>query len=131
MKEKLKNINLASIVSILKSSLLGVVASILLVLVFAFVLKFVDLSSNVIGLVDQIIKIISIVVAVIALNKSGVQNLLLKSILTGAVYSIFTFIVFSLLNGGMIFSIGLLPDVLFSAMVAGACSIATSLIAKK
>ena len=62
MKEKLKKINLTEISNILKSALIGVVVSILLVLLFAFVLKFVDLNSRTISLVDQIIKILSIYV---------------------------------------------------------------------
>ena len=65
MKDKLKKINLTTITTILKASLIGVVVSILLVLLFAFVLKFVNLSSGTISFVDQIIKIISIIVSII------------------------------------------------------------------
>ena len=95
MKEKLKKINLASITNILKASLIGVICSILLVLLFAFVLKFVELNSNIISIVDQIIKIISIAIAVIVLNKNC-EGLVIKSLIMGGVYSILTFIVFSI-----------------------------------
>ena len=87
MKEKLK-VNPANIISIIKASLVGVVASILLVLLFAFILKFVDLNSNIITIVDQIIKIVSILVAVFVLSKSGSDKLLLKGLIVGAVYSL-------------------------------------------
>ncbi|MBQ3502622.1 MAG: TIGR04086 family membrane protein [Clostridia bacterium] len=130
MKEKLKNINLATITSILKASLIGVVISILLVLVFAFILKFVDLNSNVIAIVDQIIKILSIAVVVISLNRAE-GNLLIKGIVAGAVYSVITFIVFSILNGGVNFGIGILTDILFSALVGGASAILINIIKKK
>ena len=131
MKEKLKKINLTAIVNILKASLIGVVISIILVLLFAFVLKFVDLNSGAISLVDQIIKVISVFIAVVMLNKANDEGLLLKGILTGAVYSIITFIVFSILNGGFNLGIGVLTDIAFSALVGGASAILLNLIKKK
>ena len=131
MKEKLKNINLTTVANIVKASLIGVVVSILLVLVFAFVLKFVDLSSNTISIVDQIIKIISIFVAITILNKINDESLLVKGFATGAIYSIITFVVFSILNGGINFSIAIFTDILFSSLVGGACAITINLINKK
>lgn len=130
MKEKLKNISLANVASILKASLIGVIVSILLVLLFAFVLKFVNLNSNTIAIVDQIIKIISIFIAIAALNKS-VDNLLVKAIVAGAVYAIITFIVFSVLNGGFNLGVGLISDIAFSALVGGVSAIAINIVKKK
>jgi len=131
MKDKLKKINLTTITSVLKASLIGVVVSILLVLLFAFVLKFVDLNSGTISFVDQIIKIISIIVAVIILNKSSSDGLLIKGLLAGAVYSLITFIVFSILNGGVNLSIAILTDIVFSALVGGVCAILLNIIKKR
>ena len=131
MKEKLKKINIGTVVNVLKASLIGVIVSILLVLLFAFVLKFVELGSSIISIIDQIIKILSIIVAVISLNKSIDANLLLKSLFVGAVYSILTFLVFSILNGGMVFGVGIFSDILFSALVGGASAILINMIKKK
>ncbi len=131
MKEKIKKINVGTIASIIKASLIGVIVSILLVLAFAFVLKFVDLSSGIISLVDQIIKVLSIMLAVISLNKSNGEGLLVKGLFTGCAYSIITFIVFSVLNGGFNFGAGIISDIIFSAMVGGVCAIILNLIKKK
>ena len=131
MKEKLKKFNIASIITILKASLIGVIASILMVLLFAFVLKFVDLGSGAISIIDQIIKIISIVIAVIVLNNVVKERVLFKSFLAGALYSIITFIVFSILDGGISFGVGIVSDIIFSALVAGATSIVISIMSKK
>ncbi len=130
MKEKLK-VNPANIISIIKASLVGVVASILLVLLFAFILKFVDLNSNIITIVDQIIKIVSILVAVFVLSKSGSDKLLLKGLIVGAVYSLLAFIVFTILNGGVNFSVAIFTDVAFSALVGGVSAILLNLVKKK
>lgn len=131
MKEKLKKINLTTIISVLKTSLVGVVVSILLVLLFAFVLKFVDLNSGTISLVDQIIKVLSVFIAVVMLNKANDEGLLLKGILVGAVYSIITFIVFSILNGGFNVGLGVLTDIVFSALVGGVSAILLNIVKKK
>ena len=130
MKEKLK-ISPAGIISILKASLLGVVTSILLVLLFAFILKFVNINSNIITIVDQIIKIISIFVAIFALFKAGGNKLLLRGMVVGAVYSVLSFIVFSMLKGGVNFTVGLFTDILFSALVGGVSAILLNIIKKK
>ena len=131
MKEKLKKFNLTTIVNILKASLIGVVVSILLVLLFAFVLKFVDLSSNTISLIDQIIKVISVFIAVLMLNRVNDENLLLKSILIGGLYSVVTFVVFSILNGGFSLSLGVFTDIAFSTLVGGISAILLNIIKKK
>lgn len=131
MKEKLKKINLSSITAILKSSLIGVIVSILMVLLFAFILKFVDLSSTMISLVDQIIKIISIIVAVIVLNKQSGEGLLIKGCFAGAMYCVITFIVFSILNGGFNLGLGIFSDILFSTLVGGSSAILINIIKRK
>jgi len=131
MKEKLKNINLTSIINILKASLIGVVISILLVLLFAFVLKFVNASSSIISIIDQIIKIFSVFAAIVFVNKISNGNLLVKGLVVGAVYSVITFIVFSILNGGFNFSIAIFTDIIFSALVGGASAILINMVKKK
>ena len=131
MKDRLKKINLTAVTNILKASLIGVVVSILLVLLFAFVLKFVDLGSGTISLVDQIIKVISVVVAVIVLNKVDSESLLLKAVVVGVAYSVITFIVFSILNGGMNLGLGIFTDIAFSALVGGISAILLNIIKKK
>lgn len=131
MKEKLKNINLTSIINVLKASLIGVVISILLVLLFAFVLKFVNASSSIISVIDQIIKIFSVFAAIVFINKISNGNLLVKGLVVGALYSVITFIVFSILNGGVNFSIAIFTDIIFSALVGGTSAILLNIIRKK
>ena len=131
MKEKLKKMNLNMITHIIKASLIGVIVSILMVLLFAFVLKFVELNSGAISLIDQIIKIVSVVVAVFALSKSNGEGLLVKGIAVGAVYSILTFIVFSVLNGGINFSVAIFTDIVFSAMIGGVTAVLLNILRKR
>lgn len=131
MKEKLKRINFTLLGNILKASLIGVVVSIILVLVFAFVLKFVDLRPHAISLVDQVIKALSVVMAVVIVSKISTDNLLIKGIFTGVVYSILSFVVFSIMNGGVHFTVAVLTDLAFCGVVGGICSIILNIFRKK
>lgn len=131
MKEKLKKINFTLIGNILKASLIGVVTSIVLVLIFAFVLKFVDLNSHAISLVDQIIKLLSVVVAVLIVSRATPENLFIKAVLTGVVYSILSFVVFSIMNGRVHFTVAVLTDLAFCGAVGGIFAILLNIFRKK
>lgn len=131
MKEKLKKINFAGLGNILKASLIGVVASIILVLVFAFVLKFVDLNSSAISIVDQIIKAVSVIISVFILSKINGENLLIKGILAGIFYSIISFVVFSIMNGGVHFSVAIFTDLLFCGAIGAGFAIILNIFRKR
>lgn len=130
MSDKVKN-NASFIFCLIKSALLGVVVSVILVLVLAFVLKFVELSDSVITIFDEIIKIISMFIAVINMVKKSPYKILFKSALLGAVYILLTFILFSALRGSYIFSLGLLIDVVLGAVVGIIIAIILNVFSKE
>lgn len=129
MGEKLKN-NTSFLLLVLKSALKGVLLSIVLVLIFAFVLKFVNLSDSVISAIDEIIKISSIFVAVISLIRKSPYKILLKSALVGAVYILLTLVVFSALRGKFSFDFANFMDILLGAVTGIIISIILSVFSK-
>lgn len=131
MKEKIKSFNISTVFNIIKSSLIGVIDSIVLVLIFAFVLNFVDLNSSITALISQIIKVISIFVTVLALNKISGGKLIIKGFFAGAVYYLITFVIFSLLNGGAVFSGEIASDIVFSAVIGAIMGVIVNIISKK
>ena len=130
MSEKIKN-NTSFLLLVLKSALKGVLLSVVLVLIFAFVLKFVNLNDNVISVVDEIIKIVSIFVAVTSLVKKSPYKILIKSALVGAVYILITLVVFSALRGKFSFSFANLIDILLGAVTGIIISIILSVFSKE
>lgn len=122
MQEKVKN-GSSFILNLIKSACVGVIVSVLLVLIFAFVLKFVDLSDRVISVVDEIIKIASIFVSILYLIKHSPYKILFKSALVGAVYVLLTFVVFSALRGEYSFGMSTIVDVLMGAVVGSIIAI--------
>lgn len=118
------------ILSLIKSAVVGVIVSILLVLIFAFVLKFINLSNTTISIIDQVIKIISIFVAVINLVKASPYKILLKGGLVGALYSILTFIVFSAFQNSFNFSTSLIFNILLGAVAGMIVSIILNIFSR-
>ncbi|MBR6778795.1 MAG: YrzE family protein [Clostridia bacterium] len=129
--QKLKSINLSGILSIIKCVLLGIVTTLVGIVLFAVVLKFADLSSGVITWINNIIKALSIFIMMSAIKKVNGENLIIKSIVAGALYAVFTFIVFSIMNGSFNFGLGFLYDLLFAVIVSMIVSIILNLLTKK
>lgn len=115
MQEKLKR-NSTFVLDLLKSAFVGVIASILLVLLFAFVLKFIDLNDGIISFINEVIKVVSIMIAVLSLIKKSPYKILLKSVLVGVVYRVFAFILFSALRGSYSFGASILIDIALAGL---------------
>lgn len=110
------------ILPIVKGSFWGVAFSLLCVLIFAFVLKYTTLSENTIQPINQVIKGLSLLVACFVTSKKINKKGWLVGLLVGLCYTLVTYIVFSILNGGFSFGLPLLFDTLFGAiggMIAG------------
>lgn len=124
MSEKIKN-GPKLFLQLIKSALLGVVVSILLVLALAFVLKFINLSNGMVRVVDEIIKIVSLLIATIHLVKKSPYKIFFKGICLGIMYTALTFCVFSIMKGGISFSLSALIDIILGGVTG--CAIAVIL----
>ena len=129
--KRLKSINWSSLLMILKACLLGVVATLLGVVVLAIVLKFTDLPTKYVSFINDIIKIISLFVAITIISKKSDGKLLLKSVIAGIIYALLTLIVFSALNGGIGFNASIIYDLLFAVVSAIIISIIVNLLSRK
>ena len=125
-KNKLKNT-----FSIIKASLIGVVVNLLAVLIFAIVLKFANLPLNIISYINNGIKILSIFIMVVFLKKFSTGNLFISSLLSGVLYALLSFFIFSILNGGIILDMTTLYDVVFAVIASIATSIIVNVLKRK
>lgn len=122
--EKVKNTEKNNILlNGLKGSMLSVCISLVLILIFAFVIKLTSMSDTLIKPINQIIKIVSILVGTLFIVKKVNQKGLLTGLTVGLLYSILAFVVFSILNGGFSFDISLLIDILFGAITGAICGV--------
>ena len=116
--QKLKSFNWSGILNVIKCCLVGIVTTLIGIVFFAIVLKFADFSSTIINYVNNVIKTLSIFIMVLCLKRRGEDKLLIKSIIAGTLYSLLSFIVFSIINGGFDFNLSLLYDLLFAVIVS-------------
>lgn len=128
---KLKSVNFSGILTILKCVMVGIVSTLLGIVIFAIVLKFVDLSSNVVGYVNDAIKVLSLFIMAILLKRNNAEKLLLKAILGGAIYAVLSFVIFSILNGGMIFNMSAVYDLIFAIIASAIIAVIVNLLNRK
>lgn len=107
--------------SIVKGVLLATSVSLILICVFAFLLRFVDISVDYIKPINQVIKILSILLGTFVGLKKMNEMGLIAGFLIGFLYTVLAFFVFSLLNGGLSFNPSLINDLIFGG-ICGAIS---------
>ncbi len=108
---------------IAKGTLIALCISLVLVLVFAFLLKFTNISDSIISPINQVIKGVSIFLGVFIGLKKCKELGLVSGLLIGFVYTILAFLVFSILSGRFNFDITLLTDCVFGAVIGAICGI--------
>ena len=92
-----------------KTLIIAIIFTMLLVLIFAIIVRFCSVESKYIPIVNQVIKCLSIVSAIL-LCFSKRPNGWLRGFLFGVVYALAAFLVFSTFSGKFYFGIKLLND---------------------
>ncbi len=109
--------------NIAKGTLIALCISLVLVLIFAFLLKFTNISDSAISPINQVIKGISIFFGVFIGLKKSKELGLVSGLLIGFIYTFLAFFVFSILNGSFSFDVTLLTDIVFGAVIGAICGI--------
>lgn len=118
VKSETKSNKNGVILTYVKAGIIAMIVTLVLILIFALILKVTNLSDAVITPVNLIIKSISIAVGTLILTKNG-EGGLKKGLILGVIFTALAFVVFSLLNGSFSFNLGLLADFAFGAVVGG------------
>lgn len=106
-------------ISLLKGSLMALSISLILICVFAFLLRFCDIKTEAIKPINQVIKIVSILIGTFYGLKKSTEMGLITGLFIGLAYTLLAFVVFSILNGGFNFERSLINDIIFGG-IAGA-----------
>lgn len=109
--------------TILKGSLIAISISLVGILIFAFLIKYIAIPTEAIRPVNQVIKGISLLIGTfIALRKID-QMGLVNGLLIGLAYSLLGFLVFSILDGNFEFNRTLINDFIFGGIIGAICGI--------
>lgn len=111
------------LLAIIKGSLVALCISLVGILIFAFILKFADISDGAIRPINQIIKGVSILVGVFVAMRKVDKMGLVGGLLIGVFYTIIAFVVFSILDKNFSFNLTLLNDLLFGGIMGAICGI--------
>ena len=122
-KSGLKISNNSLFFNITKGTLTAVCVSLILVLVFAFLLKFTNIPESTIMPVNQVIKGLSIFIGVFVGLKKNKELGLLNGLLIGLFYTIIAFLIFACLGGVFKLDITFLTDILFGGVMGAICGI--------
>jgi len=113
----------ANFLNILKGTLIGVLVSVSLIIVFAITLKFVDMSDTVIKIINQVIKVLSIFFGCFIIFRQDSSRALIKGSVLGLMYSLIAFVVFSILSGTFTFGLSNILDLLFGCVFGAICGV--------
>lgn len=117
----LKRVGGGFFVSLIKGALIALSISLIGICVFAFILRFIDISVDAIKPINQVIKFGSIIIGTFMGLKNSREMGLITGFLIGVIYTILAFFVFSILNGEMVLGPSLINDTIFGG-IAGAIS---------
>lgn len=126
--KKIRSLNWTTFFVIIKSCLIGLVATLIGIIMFALVLKFANLSSTIISYINDIIKTFAMFIMVMCIKRKSNEKLLLKSIFAGIIYEVLTFLVFSILNGSFDVNVSFIYDLLFAIIVSAIVSVVINIL---
>lgn len=115
--ENIKEQKSSFILSVLKGVLVALSSCLILILIFAFILRFVTISDALIKPINQIIKCVSVLVGTFTALKHRKEQGLITGLFVGILFVLLSFVVFSLLDGNFEFSRTLINDFFFGGVI--------------
>ena len=103
------------LISVLKSVALALIFGLCGILAFALIVKFAAPSEGVIKTVNQFIKVISVFLGCFFALQG--EKGIIKGALSGAVFTVLLYAVFALMSGAGVFSLEMLADLGFTAVI--------------
>lgn len=108
---------------VLKGTLIAVSFSLVAILIFALIIKYVGITDNLISPINQVIKVISIFIGTFFALKKDCSKGLAKGLFIGVFYTALAYILFSALSRTFAFNLTLLNDMLFGMIIGAICGI--------
>ncbi|MEG1612778.1 MAG: TIGR04086 family membrane protein [Clostridia bacterium] len=101
---------------VLRSVLISIIVSFILILAFAIIVKYANLGEKVISYVNVAIKIISILTGIF-IGLKECSNGLFKGALSGLLFTLMSFLIFALLDKGFTNAHFTIIDIIIGAVV--------------
>lgn len=105
--------------NILKGAIVSISITLVLILIFALIVRFFNVPDGYIFPINQVIKMFSICFGLFAMLKNERERGFLKGILLGITYFVLSFLLFSILQKSFSFSMKNVYDLLLTALMSG------------
>lgn len=119
MNASLKENKHNGILKLISGVAVGICVTLIGILLFAVVIRFVGIDDKFIFPINQIIKGISLFVAMFVALKGNKENGLYKGLIVGFAYYVISFLVFAILQGKFGVSLSNLYDLILTALMGG------------
>lgn len=112
-----KNTFVQSLVSISKGTGIGIGVTCISILLLALIIKIFNVQETIIPIASQAIKIMSIIIASLFTAHFSPKRAWIKSSITGLLYVLISFFIFSYLNGSILWNRVLISDILTGVVI--------------
>lgn len=119
MSTKVLNGKNIGFLNILKGTLVSVSFSLIFILIFALIIRFFDIPDGWIFPVNQAIKLISLFIGITITLKENREKGFLNGLILGVSYFVLSYVIFSILQARINFSISNLYDFVLTSLSGG------------
>lgn len=112
-----------------KAAAIAIVTALVFVLIFSFIVKLTGLSGGAIKVVDQFIKVVSLIVG--CLFALGNEKGLINGCLTGLIFGVITYFLFGLISGGVSVGIEFIWEVALCCVIGCLSGVLTVNVKKR
>lgn len=116
--------------SVIKGVIISISITLISILAFAFLIRFLNISDKLIFPINQAIKIFSLFIGILIAIKSIKEKGFLKGLIIGLLYFVINLILFSILQGKFSFNLSNLIDMVLTILMGGFIGIIIVNIAK-
>ena len=105
------------VISILNGTIVAISTTLVLILLFALLIRYCNISDNWIFPVNQVIKVISMFVGGVVFLRKHQKNGFLKGLILGFLYYIVSYLVFSILQGSFALNMSNVYDFILTILI--------------
>ncbi len=105
-----------AILEIVKGVVFAILISMILIIVLAVIIRFTNIPDKAIMPINQIVKVISIFLGTLIALKGSSKGLI-KGLIIGALFSILSYFIFSILSKTLTVGVTTITDLLFSSII--------------
>ena len=104
---------------VLKGALVAVSATLILILVFAVLVRFFNIPDGWLFPINQVIKVISLIFGTTVMLKTTKEKSFVKGLILGLVYFVLSYFVFSILQGNFKIAMKNIYDLILTTLMGG------------